>query len=133
MAMEAGHVKVTFDIGKIKKVLRNSQWMMGIFMFCCVLSIGIATKFFSVPFKLSMLNIIIFYLGVVGFMLLNDYLNEFRTPFLFEFAKKNFCAKLESVLGYSDTAKRSMLTGTYPEENGIWSEFVFRKKLSYVF
>jgi len=34
--------------------------------------------------------------------------------------------KLESVLGYSDTVKHSLMTGTYPNRNGIWAEFILK-------
>lgn len=59
-----------------------------------------------------------------------SYLNKKLTPNLFELAEAGSFAKLESVLGYSDTAKFSMITGAYPEETGIWAEFILKQKTS---
>ena len=60
-----------------------------------------------------------------------SYMNENRTPYLFELSEIGSCAKLESVLGYSDTAKFSMITGAYPENTGIWAEFILKQKISH--
>ena len=59
-----------------------------------------------------------------------SYLNKNLTPTLFELAETGSFAKLESVLGYSDTAKFSMITGAYPDKTGIWAEFILKQKIS---
>ena len=57
----------------------------------------------------------------------HDYFNEKLMPFMYELSNnKNY--KLESVLGYSEAVKQSLITGTYPNKNGLWAEFIFKSK-----
>lgn len=57
----------------------------------------------------------------------HDYFTEKLTPFMYALSD-GANAKLESVLGYSETVKQSLITGTYPNTNGLWAEFILKPK-----
>ena len=57
----------------------------------------------------------------------HDYFTKQLTPFMYRLSK-DASTKLESVLGYSETVKQSLITGTYPNKNGMWAEFILKRK-----
>lgn len=57
----------------------------------------------------------------------HDYFTEKLTPFMYTLSKDAH-TKLESVLGYSETVKQSLMTGTYPNKNGMWAEFILKPR-----
>ena len=54
-----------------------------------------------------------------------DYFSEKLTPFMYKLSNGK-SGKIESVLGYSEAVKQSLITGTYPSKNGLWAEFILK-------
>ena len=59
-----------------------------------------------------------------------DYLSDNLTPFLWSLAKREFCAPLRPILGYSDSIRATIFTGTYPDVHGYWIKYSFRPENS---
>ena len=58
------------------------------------------------------------------------HLSKKNTPNLYRLSKTGICAKMESILGYSNTVTQTILTGTYPDINNSWTDFVLKPKKS---
>ena len=50
-----------------------------------------------------------------------DFISKKNTPFLFKLAKNGYYSKLKSILGYSVGIDPVIFSGTYPEQNNIWT------------
>lgn len=56
----------------------------------------------------------------------HDYLDARRTPVLSAVAAEGTAVPLHPILGYSDSIRATIFTGTYPDESGYWMEYCYR-------
>ena len=56
----------------------------------------------------------------------HDYLDPQRTPVLSAIAAEGSAVPLRPILGYSDSIRATIFTGTYPDESGYWMEYCYR-------
>src|SRR5437867_8901442 len=52
-----------------------------------------------------------------------DYVNEEDTPFMHKVALKGAMVPLKPILGYSDSIRATIFTGTYPDKHGYWMSY----------
>ncbi len=57
-----------------------------------------------------------------------DFITKEGTPFLFNLSQKGCYSKLKTILGYSVGIDPIFFSGTYPEQNNIWTYFTFNPK-----
>ncbi len=60
----------------------------------------------------------------------HDYLDAGRTPVLSSIAADGTAIPLHPILGYSDSIRATIFTGTYPDESGYWMEYCYRPDAS---
>jgi hypothetical protein len=56
----------------------------------------------------------------------HDYLNALNAPFLSFCAARGRSARMHPILGYSDSIRATIFSGSYPDEHGYWMEYCFR-------
>jgi hypothetical protein len=60
----------------------------------------------------------------------HDYLEHGVTPVLSQVAADGKAIPLKPILGYSDSIRATIFTGTYPDESGYWMEYCYRPESS---
>jgi hypothetical protein len=60
----------------------------------------------------------------------HDYLDSGHAPFLAGLAERGSAARMRPILGYSDSIRATIFTGSYPDEHGYWMEYCFRPETS---
>src|SRR6266571_5892348 len=59
-----------------------------------------------------------------------DYVNEEDTPFMHELALAGTMLPLKPILGYSDSIRATIFTGTYPDRHGYWMSYRYSPETS---
>src|SRR4051794_37591125 len=60
----------------------------------------------------------------------HDYLDADAAPYLTRLASEQSFSRMRPILGYSDSIRATIFTGSYPDENGYWMEYCYRPGVS---
>jgi predicted AlkP superfamily pyrophosphatase or phosphodiesterase len=66
-------------------------------------------------------KLLLLFIDALGY----EMINPRDTPFLYKLASKGSIIRVKPILGYSDSIKASLFTGTYPDKHGYWMMFKF--------
>src|SRR2546425_5324922 len=59
-----------------------------------------------------------------------DYVNREDTPFMYELGHQGTTLALRPILGYSDSIRATIFTGTYPDKHGYWMSYKYSPQTS---